>query len=142
MSFLECRFNACGVSVLPGTASIERELGSNPISILVFISVGSFLPRVTTAVNIHTSLVPRPLPDFILQLWRKIGHGCEIKSGSGLGTRLYPHSLHQIVLFQLQASSRCVSPLLLTSRPSILLMNRPESSLLWKRLSYTLTHSF
>ena len=30
------------------------------------------------------SLVPRPLPDFILQLWRKIG----IKSGSGLGTKL------------------------------------------------------
>ena len=27
------------------------------------------------------SLVPRPLPDFILQLWRK-------KSGSGLGMRL------------------------------------------------------
>ena len=33
------------------------------------------------------SLVPRPLPDFISQPWRKI-HGCEIKSGSGLGTRL------------------------------------------------------
>ena len=28
----------------------------------------------------------RPLPDFISQPWRKIG--CEIKSGSGLGTRL------------------------------------------------------
>ena len=36
------------------------------------------------------SLVPRPLPDFISQLWRKIEflHSCEIKSGSGLGTRL------------------------------------------------------
>ena len=35
------------------------------------------------------SLVPRPLPDFISQPWRKIFlHGCEIKSGSGLGTRL------------------------------------------------------
>ena len=32
------------------------------------------------------SLIPRPLPDFISQPWRKIG--CEIKSGSGLGTRL------------------------------------------------------
>ena len=34
----------------------------------------------------YASLIPRPLPDFILQPWRKIG--CEIKSGSGLGTRL------------------------------------------------------
>ena len=34
------------------------------------------------------SLVPRPLPDFISQPWRKIFlHGCEIKSGSGMGTR-------------------------------------------------------
>ena len=31
------------------------------------------------------SLVPRPLPDFISQIFL---HGCEIKSGSGLGTRL------------------------------------------------------
>ena len=36
----------------------------------------------------HSSLIPRPLPDFILQLWRKIG-SCEIKSGSGLGTKLH-----------------------------------------------------
>ena len=36
-----------------------------------------------------SSLVPRPLPDFISQPWRKIFlHSCEIKSGSGLGTRL------------------------------------------------------
>ena len=35
---------------------------------------------------VEYSLVPRPLPDFISQPWRKIG--CEIKSGSGLGTRL------------------------------------------------------
>ena len=35
------------------------------------------------------SLVPRPLPDFILQPWS------EIKSGSGLGTRLGPpHLIH------------------------------------------------
>ena len=33
-----------------------------------------------------SGLVPRPLPDFISQPWRI--HGCEIKSGSGLGTRL------------------------------------------------------
>ena len=32
-------------------------------------------------VNVGCSLVPRPLPDFI-------SHSCEIKSGSGLGTRL------------------------------------------------------
>ena len=32
-------------------------------------------------VNVGCSLVPRPLPDFIL-------HSCKIKSGSGLGTRL------------------------------------------------------
>ena len=46
--------------------------------------------------RILPSLVPRPLPDFISQPWRKIGiflhgiflHGCKIKSGSGLGTRL------------------------------------------------------
>ena len=43
--------------------------------------------------TLHTvSLVPRPLPDFISQPWRKI-HGCAIKSGSGLGTRLKdPHN--------------------------------------------------
>ena len=45
----------------------------------------------------NPSLVPRPLPDFISQLWRKnrkiFLHSCEIKSGSGLGTRLYePHT--------------------------------------------------
>ena len=35
------------------------------------------------------SLVPGPLPDFISQLWIPIFlQGCEIKSGSGLGTRL------------------------------------------------------
>ena len=36
------------------------------------------------------SLIPRPLPDFISQPWRKINflHGCKIKSWSGLGTRL------------------------------------------------------
>ena len=32
------------------------------------------------------SLIPRPLTDFISQLWRL--QSCEIKSGSGLGTRL------------------------------------------------------
>ena len=32
------------------------------------------------------SLVPRPLPDFISQ--PIFLHGCDIKSGSGLGTRL------------------------------------------------------
>ena len=31
----------------------------------------------------RSSFVPRPLPDFIWRLWRK-----QIKSGSGLGTRL------------------------------------------------------
>ena len=35
------------------------------------------------------SLVPRPFPDFILQLWRTDFHeGGDIKSGSGLGMRL------------------------------------------------------
>ena len=37
------------------------------------------------------SLVPRPFPDFISQMWQKLGrflHSCDIKSGSGLGTRL------------------------------------------------------
>ena len=41
-----------------------------------------------------TSLVPRPLPDFISQPWRKIG----IKSGSGLGTRLVVYRV-QVYLF-------------------------------------------
>ena len=36
---------------------------------------------------IGSSLVPRPLPDFISPLWNFL-HSCEIKSGSGLGTRL------------------------------------------------------
>ena len=38
------------------------------------------------------SLIPRPLPDFISQPWifsRGFFHGCEIKSGRGLGTRLW-----------------------------------------------------
>ena len=34
------------------------------------------------------SLVPRPLPDFISQPWTIFLHGCEIKSGRGLGARL------------------------------------------------------
>ena len=45
--------------------------------------------RVRNAVTLvwgSLSLVPRPLPNFISQPWRKIS--CEIKSGSGLGTRL------------------------------------------------------
>ena len=33
------------------------------------------------------SLIPRPLPDFILQPWIFL-HSCNIKSGSDLGTRL------------------------------------------------------
>ena len=51
------------------------------------------------AINItivSTSLVPRPPPDFISQLWRKLNfflHGCERKSGSGLGMRLSKHSV-------------------------------------------------
>ena len=40
----------------------------------------------------ESSLVPRLLPDFIAQLWKKLGrsffHSCAMKSGSGLGTRL------------------------------------------------------
>ena len=42
------------------------------------------------------SLVPRPLPDFISQLWRKLSsflHSCEIKSGSGLGMTAYVQGL-------------------------------------------------
>ena len=38
-----------------------------------------------TSTCTRDSLVPRPLPDFISQPWRKIG----IKSGSGLRTRLH-----------------------------------------------------
>ena len=51
----------------------------------------SFLARVyntqpvqLTSILHQPNLVPRPLPDFISH------HGCEIKSGSGLGTRLTP----------------------------------------------------
>ena len=54
--------------------------------------ITSFQPPLATSDAIRTqttfvvsSLVPRPLPDFILQLRM----GCEIKSGSGLGTRLH-----------------------------------------------------
>ena len=42
--------------------------------------------RVISTQLVVSSLVPKPLPDFIsLPIFL---HGCEIKSGSGLGTRL------------------------------------------------------
>ena len=44
----------------------------------------TYIYPVEGPVLVSLSLVPRPLPDFISQPWRK----CEIKSGSGLGTRL------------------------------------------------------
>ena len=48
-----------------------------------------------TSLSTHiTSLVPRPLPESISQLWRTTA--CEIKSGSGLGSRLsYDYSLRK-----------------------------------------------
>ena len=46
-----------------------------------------------------TSLVPRPLPDFISQPWIFL-HGYEIKSGSGLGTRLYVYRCMQSSYYQ------------------------------------------
>ena len=42
---------------------------------------------VSLIVTERSSLVPRPLPDFISLLWSFL-HSREIKSGSGLGTRL------------------------------------------------------
>ena len=46
-------------------------------------------------IRILGCLVSRPLPDFISQLWRKLGffHKSEIKSGSGLGTRLIHYDI-------------------------------------------------
>ena len=41
-----------------------------------------------TVLGLVWSLVPRPLPDFISQL-SQLSHSCEIKSGSGLGTKLH-----------------------------------------------------
>ena len=53
----------------------------------------------TNILTYSLSLIPRPLPDFISQLWRKIG--CEIKYESSLGTRLVSHKqnmqIHAIV---------------------------------------------
>ena len=48
-----------------------------------------FTVRIWPQTDIHTtsSLVPRPLPDFISQ--PIFCHSCKIKSGSGLGTRLH-----------------------------------------------------
>ena len=42
------------------------------------------------------SLALRSLPNFILQLWRKI-HGCEIKSGSGLHGMMLSYSYMYII---------------------------------------------
>ena len=51
------------------------------------------------------SLVPRPLPDFISQ--PIFLHGCEIKSGSGLGTRLPRASItHDIIKKSVHYSER------------------------------------
>ena len=56
---------------------------------LVFLETNScptlYLPLFPETINIL-----RPLPDFILQLWRKLIflHSCKIKSGSGLRMRL------------------------------------------------------
>ena len=64
--------------------------------------IPALVPIDTYLVPKH-SLVPRPLPDFISQLWRKIDpiflHSCEIKSGNGLGTRLpktYNNYLYEV----------------------------------------------
>ena len=48
------------------------------------VTVAELLKR-RIPVSHFLSLVPRPLPDFISQIFL---HSCEIKSGSGLGTRL------------------------------------------------------
>ena len=46
------------------------------------------------------SLVPRSHPDFISH--PIFLHGCEIKSGRGLGTRLVPACIQQLILWRLQ----------------------------------------
>ena len=39
--------------------------------------------------QVYSSLLPRPLPDFVLRLWRKFfSHSHKTKSGSGLEMRL------------------------------------------------------
>ena len=60
-------------------------------------SAASSLSNFDDTISTISSLVPRPLPDFISQPW------CEIKSGSGLGTRLddlYDSTLHLAVLIR------------------------------------------
>ena len=59
------------------------------ISIKVLISNVQLKKRNNSYIKIIPvcNLTLRPLPDSILQPWRK-HDGCEIKSGSGLGTRL------------------------------------------------------
>ena len=46
------------------------------------------------------SLVPRSHPDFISD--PIFLHGCEIKSGRGLGTRLVPACIQELILWRLQ----------------------------------------
>ena len=55
---------------------------ANPETFSGFFSLENNLPRF-----LSPSLIPRPLPDFVSQLWIFL-HGCKIKSGSGLGKRL------------------------------------------------------
>ena len=52
--------------------------------------------RARVALYPVSSHVPRPLPDFISQLWKKIC-SCEIKFGSGQGTRLPPRFSPQLL---------------------------------------------
>ena len=79
-------------------SSILHHVTTSSPSHLCF-AAGSLVLFVQTdlKLTVWPSLVPRPLPDYISQLWRKLGqknntaeflHICEIKSGSGLGMRL------------------------------------------------------
>ena len=55
----------------------------------------SDMPEMKTMTT-FPSLVPRPLPDFILQLWR---NSCKIESGSNLGMRLHIFIFHSVGCF-------------------------------------------
>ena len=60
------------------------------------------------------SLVPRPLPDFILQLW-----SCEIISGSGLGTRLIYLSVDPVIRTDLLNFRQVTGPVIKESAPRL-----------------------
>ena len=88
------------------------------------------------------NLVPRPLPDFSSQLI--FLHGCEIKSGSGLGTRL--GSLHLSVFWSEEPGNKAKQKkgshqLLARSTKTFAKFRQPKASN-WQPFSQLKTYTF